>query len=901
MVLNLQFLDFIRKRISNKKRLQTRTLTNQKWKYHLGRLSRRRNRRIKKKTISIKSCLRSPKLWYQMLQSRWVKSNNNPQYKKCYINNYDRKYQVDRISTRKIKFRSDKTAQTTLIAKILSIRNKLIQFILSHWVGTQTIKYKKHFMKLLLYQKSNVWLSLHKIVKSAWRTAAKSLVLKLRYMSQVYTHFALKKLKNTNKQLPQRSNLIIPGNYYYFYNNAQFLNQSEKPLVGPISKISYIDTKPHLGLKLQQIRCNLETGDFDAPWLVKVRSVKHYRRSTRLKKQQKLLLKLSTQRRSYRKRSNFKKRILNKWKASRSSNYFLGSNKNIRKYQIRIRKNKKTLQFEKHVFLNPLLFSNNSRYNLMILPFSEKLVRKAARLLSLSSRTKRRRLRNRSNNRRRSNLKIVTNVFVDSRKKAYVYLLYKKFVPSLRIARTTSYSKSLKTKQYIKQWLMQPYRLRPQTNLNILQKPFKVKRSFSITYSIKSSAKSKIKRKKILLNPKKSLTFTKQRSKIRYYSTASNNKNYPMIKTRSGKRFILQYLGLFVHQNTMKHQLGQQGFKYIFKKRIFSFVFPNEIRSLLLQKKKKITFYQLVFKNKISKPRNPSFNLLSYKQLLIEHYKLSTAARANYQQNFHSVFFGNFSNNVSTILNSKYVGYDNSQNEIIHNTDFTKRGVDLSYRVNEVRVPRIRFKPGYQRIWRNARTALKESLNLRFIYQKQLTRYLFRFYRSVQTYTFAHSEMLLGKVIMYARLLPDLPTITLFMSYDSVFLNGKPAYEPSLIVAKQDFLQLAISVHFYISYRWIANWTLKRHKKFKRLVYRKGLANKSKLIKLKKQKSYYTPNWIHLVRYDIIDVKAFLEVDYLTLSAFIIYEPFTFAPQTPDDAPDYRSNIYRLYNWKYIT
>ena len=67
-------------------------------------------------------------------------------------------------------------------------------------------------------------------------------------------------------------------------------------------------------------------------------------------------------------------------------------------------------------------------------------------------------------------------------------------------------------------------------------------------------------------------------------------------------------------------------------------------------------------------------------------------------------------------------------------------------------------------------------------------------------------------------------------------------------------------------------------------------------MKLKKQRSFYTPHWIHLARYDISDIKPFLEVDYLTLSTFVIYEPYLTYYYSPDDTPDLRSNIYRLYN-----
>lgn len=176
-----------------------------------------------------------------------------------------------------------------------------------------------------------------------------------------------------------------------------------------------------------------------------------------------------------------------------------------------------------------------------------------------------------------------------------------------------------------------------------------------------------------------------------------------------------------------------------------------------------------------------------------------------------------------------------------------------------------------------------------------------RFFGQTNYYTFSRSEMSLEKTIMYSRLLPDLPTIHIFLNQRLIYLNGKFASTMKASVFQNDLIQLIVSKWYYIAYRWIANWTVKRHKKFKRLVYRKGLAGKHKVMKLRKQRSYYTPHWIYLARYDISDIKPYLEVDYLTLSAFVIYNPYLLYYYSPDDTPDLRSTIYRMYNWKYIT
>jgi hypothetical protein len=226
---------------------------------------------------------------------------------------------------------------------------------------------------------------------------------------------------------------------------------------------------------------------------------------------------------------------------------------------------------------------------------------------------------------------------------------------------------------------------------------------------------------------------------------------------------------------------------------------------------------------------------------------------------------------------------------------------DNSFKTNEVKIPRIRFKPGYKRIWRRARIALKESLNIKFLYQKQLTKYLTRFFRWSNLYYFSKNELTLYKIIIYSRLIPDNSTFIIFLQNKLIYLNGNIVFNKFFTLSINDFLQLIISKWYYIYYRWLINLKENRLKKFKRLIFRKNLASKYKIIKLKKQKSIYTPDWIFLLRYDISDVKPFLEVDYLTLSTFVIYEPTLQYSYSSTDIITHRPNIYRLYNWKYIT
>jgi hypothetical protein len=68
-----------------------------------------------------------------------------------------------------------------------------------------------------------------------------------------------------------------------------------------------------------------------------------------------------------------------------------------------------------------------------------------------------------------------------------------------------------------------------------------------------------------------------------------------------------------------------------------------------------------------------------------------------------------------------------------------------------------------------------------------------------------------------------------------------------------------------------------------------------------KQKSLYTPNWVYNSEFYNNDIKPYIEVDYFSLSTIIIYEPFFFNYTISNDFYINKINIYKLYNWKYIT
>ena len=145
--------------------------------------------------------------------------------------------------------------------------------------------------------------------------------------------------------------------------------------------------------------------------------------------------------------------------------------------------------------------------------------------------------------------------------------------------------------------------------------------------------------------------------------------------------------------------------------------------------------------------------------------------------------------------------YTLQRGDFANKATFLNNGPDDTFVSKEVRIPRVRFVPGYQRVWRRARAALKENLGLRLCFQHKTTRYLARFTKSTTHYSFSTSEMSVGRLFVYSRLLPDMNTVSLFSKNHSLYLNGNAVHTLVLTAVPNYVLQLIVSLKYYITYR----------------------------------------------------------------------------------------------------
>jgi hypothetical protein len=212
-------------------------------------------------------------------------------------------------------------------------------------------------------------------------------------------------------------------------------------------------------------------------------------------------------------------------------------------------------------------------------------------------------------------------------------------------------------------------------------------------------------------------------------------------------------------------------------------------------------------------------------------------------------------------------------------------------------IKRIRFKPGYSKIWRAARSCLKSLLLLKFLYQKQLTRFLIQFYNIKSTSLLAFHELRVLNVLAATKLVPDLSTTSFLLSHSLLYVNGVLCNNSHFLLAQGDVLQLLVSIKFYILFKWLKTWLLQKKNKIRRF-------RRTKQKKLWRRESTLLttrfPKWIlDLFFYDS-DTPKYLETDYFSLSAVMLYDPFLLIDFNPILWQMSKKKVLNMYNWKYL-
>lgn len=400
------------------------------------------------------------------------------------------------------------------------------------------------------------------------------------------------------------------------------------------------------------------------------------------------------------------------------------------------------------------------------------------------------------------------------------------------------------------------------------------------------------------LLPYSSSTFSFYKLKTDQISNITTGHRY-LFRTKTNLTFSLLNLSLIpLFKLVRTKSETPDRFKYKARYGYYSFYLLNDITKTIFNDYKKIT--SIKFLKSFSKGSfyNLFSNLNSYNKLENSKFILDKVSST----------LNNYRFKQSELFNKW--SPDNYSKLSWLNQDFSldsPNDVFNSYvRSKEMFMSRINFRRNYQKTYRKVRSDYNEIMSLKFTYQKQLTRYLKRFYSlrnksDKHTHNYFILDTTVSKVLLYSQLLPDFESVRLFFDKKLVMINGNLISNQNFLTFQNDIVSVPVSYWYYVFMRWSNSWQINRFRKFNRLIYRKGLAYRYKVMKTRKSKSQHTPKWVLNYRLQTNDVVSYIEVDYFSLSAIIINEPYLveFSKLTTLNRP--KGLVENLYNWKYIT
>lgn len=352
--------------------------------------------------------------------------------------------------------------------------------------------------------------------------------------------------------------------------------------------------------------------------------------------------------------------------------------------------------------------------------------------------------------------------------------------------------------------------------------------------------------------------------------------------TKDKLNFLHNKYGFLFINNLSYNFIKNYSNFYSTKKSMFSFPYKNELQKFILKRYVKL---------------HSSLSFTNYKNHILRNSLLKEKFNPSnvFNFNINDPLFNSFSLKTSlmTIYESNYFNSTNWSNfnyQILYAKTLENDPSDLNLK-------RIRFKPGYMTIWRESRKSLQSSLNLNFKYQYKLTNYLSKYNKFIKFKTFLINEMSLNNLLIKSRIFTETFLINLLIKNNLIYVNGILNNNPHSQLYVGDFIQILINLKYYIMFKWFLNLSLKKKNRLKKLSRKKMSSSFSTE---DKKRSNSLPKWILFSQNTIDDVSKFLEVDYFTLSVFIIYEPFLWSDINVYNIINNKFSIINVYNWKYI-
>lgn len=215
-----------------------------------------------------------------------------------------------------------------------------------------------------------------------------------------------------------------------------------------------------------------------------------------------------------------------------------------------------------------------------------------------------------------------------------------------------------------------------------------------------------------------------------------------------------------------------------------------------------------------------------------------------------------------------------------------------------IHVRRIKLKPGYSRLWRESRSDIQEILEMKIRYQNRLTLRLHQLYRQQGINLLTRSTVTVFFSLLGSQISTDMWSTLELLKSELIYVNGQVCTNLFLHLFLHDLIQVVINLKFYFLTRFLQNRAFITSSRINKIFYRKYRLRKPTLTPRVQKTLPWT--FLHL-QGAYIDILPYLEVDYFTLSSFVILDQHIVKTWLPIRAYVLDLNIINMYNWKYIT
>ena len=211
------------------------------------------------------------------------------------------------------------------------------------------------------------------------------------------------------------------------------------------------------------------------------------------------------------------------------------------------------------------------------------------------------------------------------------------------------------------------------------------------------------------------------------------------------------------------------------------------------------------------------------------------------------------------------------------------------------------FKYKTKMLITNQRLQLTRFFNFKLKRQYRITPWISNLLKWKIKSTVGFFDLMLLNVLLSSKLVLNTYQAEWFIKHGLVYVNGKRQTKTTLFLKKFDLIQLVYSskyVNFYFNH---FNFLFKARQKFVNKFSKKLIDHDDWDLGFYLNKKTKIPKLFSRISIFNQPIPYYLEVDFLTFSASIIYQPFGFNFILNSNFHFYNYYLARLYNWKFRT